>query len=658
MKIKHLHVENFCNLKEFDADFSDKTLVCGRNETGKSTLRNAIFYALTGNLADGSQADGIRPHDENGVDKDYIDILVELTIEHEGRDITLKRVQHQKWVSHRGTSEKSYEGDETLFEINQIPKKAKDYQAFIDNIVDVETLLYGTNAQAFLSLDTKKRRAKLMSLAGDSSLESIASADPKYTDILPMLKDGTIDELIARSRKVIKEKNEQLKAVPIRIDELSKQIVERDFSELELLRNSLQSDIARVEQEIKSGSNQAEIDELKQKKFELQFNINDCKRKAHEELMNKRHDLNTKAVQAGMEADGLRNTINEMERQAKLWEQEIKDIEAKIEAMKPQYKEAQNRTFDDNKWVFDESNTVCSLCGQRLPEDRIEVLKKEFSLKKENAVKAFETEKNTEIERIKTEGNSLAVKKSDIKKQLSKRKTEIENKNVLLKEFNHKEAEIKSELALLPVEPDMSDNAWYAELMDEDKKLEQSITALESETVETQALEDKKESLEAELTHIHNQLAMADNNAKIDERIAELTAQQRDLAQAIADEERVRDLLESLNKEYVERTTDEVNRHFSFVKWKMYKPNKTNDGYLEICEPFVKGTAYNKTLNHGNRLLADMDIEQSIQNMGGVKLFLTCDDCESIDEDRIPTFDRQVILFRRTDNKALTVTAL
>lgn len=658
MRIKHLHLENFCGLKEFDSDFSDRTLVSGKNETGKSTVRNAIFYVLTGKLADGSAADGIRPHGKDGVDVDFVDITVALTIETDGRDIELKKTEKQKWTKHRGSEAPVYEGNITEYEINGIPKKQKDYQAYINDIVDAETLLYGTNAQAFLSLDTKKRRAKLMSLVGDSTIESIASADVKYSDIIPMLKDGTIDELIARSRKVIKEKNEQLKAVPIRIDELSKQIVERDFAELELLRNSLQNDIEKVDKEIKSGSNQAEIEELKQKKFELQFNINDCKRKAHEELMNKRHDLNTKIVQAGMEADGLRNTINEMEKQAKLWEQEIKDIEATIEELKPKYEEAKNKVFDSDKWFFDESSTICSLCGQRLPEERIEVLKKEFSLKKENAVKAFESEKNAEIEKIKNEGNSLAVKKNDLKKQLSERKTEIDNKSVLLKEFSHKEAEIKSELALLPVEPDMSDNKWYSELMNEDKTLGDSIKALESATVDTQALEDKKESLETELTHIHNQLAAADNNAKIDERIAELTAQQRELAQAIADEEKRRDLLEDLNKRYVEVLTDKVNSYFKVVKWRMFKPLITNSGFEQICEPCIDGTSYYRNLNHGNRILAELDICQTFQNIGGVKLPITIDDAESVDSWRIPDVDRQLIVFRRTDDEILTVKSI
>ena len=473
-----------------------------------------------------------------------------------------------------------------------------------------------------------------------------------------MLADGTIDELIARSRKVIKEKNEQLKAVPIRIDELSKQIVERDFAELELLRNSLQNDIEKVNQEIKSGSNQAEIEELKQKKFELQFNINDCKRKAHEELMNKRHDLNTKIVQAGMEADGLRNTINEMEKQAKLWEQEIKDIEATIEELKPKYEEAKNKVFDSDKWFFDESSTICSLCGQRLPEERIEVLKKEFLLKKENAVKGFESEKNAEIEQIKTKGNGLAVTMNDLKKKMTERKAEIENKEALLKEFSQKEAELKSQLALLPVEPDLSDNKWYAELTAKDKEYDIEILALENQSADTQALEEKKENLEAELTHIHNQLAAADNNAKIDERIADLTQQQRELAQMIANEERILDLLTSLSYEYVNVLTDKVNSFFKFVKWRMFKYNKTNNGFMEVCEPTVDGISYFKNLNHGNRILAELDICQTFQNIGGVKLPITIDDAESVDSWRIPDVDRQLIVFRRTDDKELTVNSI
>lgn len=655
MKIKHLHLENFCGLKEFDADFSDRTLICGANETGKSTVRNCILWVLTGKLADGSAADGIRPHDKNGADENFVDIVGELTINANDRDITFKRVSHQKWVSHRGSSEKSYEGDETLYEINQIPKKAKDYQAFIDDLVDSETLLYGTNAQAFLTLDTKKRRAKLMTLAGNNTLESIAKADEKYADIVPMLADGTMEELLGRSRKIIKAKNEELKTIPVRIDEVSKQKVEIDIAELELQKIGLKEQISRIDNEISNGGNRSELKDLQDQKMSLQFEIGDCKRKASENLLNKRHDLNHNLTTFEMQADDTRSELSELERKIGSVRQSIEADTAEIERMKPLYQAAKEKVFDASVWVFDESTTVCSLCGQTLPDERIKALRTEFEVKKSEAEKKFNRERDAEIEQIKTTGNEKAVKIKESKKWIEENESRFSGLKDALKAFDEQIADLKSQLGLLPTEPDLTDNKEYQALLGKDQELDRKISVLESRSVDTQVLEEKKAEIESELYAVENEIARANNNVQIDERIAELNAQQRTVAQAVANEERILDLLTDLNKQYVTLTTNEINKHFNLIKWQMFKENKTNDGYLEICEPTVNGTAYGKTLNHGNRILAEIEIMKVFQDLGGVKLFLTMDDAESVDSWRIPEMDRQMVVFRRTDDKSLMV---
>lgn len=655
MIIKHIDIHNFMGVKELSTDFYQKTSVSGANGTGKTCLRNAIMYVLLNKLADGSAADGIRPHGKDGVDVDYVDITVALTVEIDGRDVELKKIEKQKWVKHRGSESPIFEGNETSYEVNGIPKKAKDFASYINDIVDAETLLYGTNAQALLSLDTKKRRAKIMSLVGDSSLESIAAADEKYAEITPMLADGTIDELIARSRKIIKAKNDDLKAIPVRIDEVSKQKVDIDTAELELHRNGLKEQIAKINDEISSGSNRAELNDLQDQKMSLQFEIGDCRRKASEELLKKRHDLNRNLTTFEMQADDTRSGIAELERRIAGVQQTIEADTAEIEEMKPQYQAAKEKVFDASSWVFDESTTVCSLCGQTLPDERIKALRTEFEVRKSEAEKKFNKERDAEIERIKTTGNEKAVKVKEAKKWIEDHQSKLSGLKEALKAFDEQIADLKSKLALLPTEADLTENKEYQALLGKEQELDRKIAVLESQSVDTQALEEKKAEIESELQAVDSQIARATANAEIDERIAELTQQQRTLAQEIANEERRRDLLEDLNKRYVEVLTDKVNSYFKVVKWRMFKPLITNSGYDQICEPCIDGTSYYRNLNHGNRILAELDICQTFQNIGGVKLPITIDDAESVDSWRIPDVDRQLIIFKRTDDKSLMV---
>ena len=658
MQIKHIHIENFRSIKEFDADFNGNTLVSGANEVGKSTIRNAIFYVLLNRLADGSSPDNIRPHDKEGKDIDNVDITVELTLDINGQEVTLKKTEKQKWTKHRGSESPTFEGNVTSYEISGIPKKQKDYQAFIDSLIDSETLLYGTNAQAFLGLDQKKRRAKLMTLASDKSLEDIAKQDSKYEPLLPMFQYGTIDELLARSRKIIKEKNEELKMIPVRIDEISKQLVEVDTASLEQQRKQLKEEIAKVEAEMSSGNNKAMLDELGQKKMTLMFDMNEAKRQAHEVLMSKRHNLNSRVSALEISEEGITTGISNMKRQISMWEKTIAENTAKIEELKPEYAEAKNSSFDESKWVFDDSTTICSLCGQVLPQDKIEALKSEFNAKKEKEKNAFEVHRKMTIERIKEDGNSRAQENTELKKKVAEKNGEIEEKEKVLELARQELAKVKSELALLPTDIDLDKIENYQTLKKELIDVETQIKALETATSDNTVLESKKDSLEQELEHINEQMAKVHGNADIEQRIVELTAQQRTVAQEIADEEKTRDLLESLNRLYVEVTTDAINSHFRFIKWKMFKQNITNSGYEAICEPTYNGTGYFKGLNHGARLLCEIDLCMAFQNMAGKKLFITLDDAESVDSWRLPELDRQLIVFRRTDDKELKVKLL
>lgn len=656
MKITHVHIENFRNLKDFDADFSDKTVISGQNATGKTTVRNAIFYALTGKLADGSATDNIRPHDESGNDIDNVDIVVELTLDVDGRKVVLKKVEKQKWTKHKGSEAPTFEGNVTEYSINDIPKKAKDYAEFIQNIASPEILLHGTNAAALLNLDTKKRRAILMGLASDVNMEIVAQNNSKYESILPILADGTIDELISRSRKVIKEKNEELKSIPVRIDELSKMIVERDTAELELLKNSLKESIAKVEESMKSGDNRKEISDLEDKHMDVIFQINDIKRKVHEESENNRHKLNSDMAQAEMKLSRCHNSISLNNEKLADYQDAIKANKARIEALKPEYKELKESAFDESKWVFDESTTICSLCGQKLPDAKIAELKKDFASKKEAAVKAFQGNRNAKLEAIKNEGNGLANKNKELDTDAALLIAELDKLNKEMESINKEIADFKSQLALLPTEEAMlSENSQYKKLLDIEDRISEEVKRLEAAVPDTSELEDRKAVLETQLNDVVGQLAKVAQNVEIEDRIKELTARQRQIAQQVADAEQQRDLLEALNKEYVEVTTSEINKNFKYVSWRMFKQNITNSGYEQICEPVVGGTSYYRGLNHGARILAEVDICSSFQDLGGVKLPITIDDAESVDEWRLPEINRQIVVFRRTDDKELTV---
>ena len=106
MKITHIFAQNFCKFygaNTLDADFSMKTVLSGQNEVGKSTVKRIILDVLNCHDENDREITGIRPHDENGVEIDDVDIVRAVTFEIDGKVKTLKKVTRQKDYRHKTT---------------------------------------------------------------------------------------------------------------------------------------------------------------------------------------------------------------------------------------------------------------------------------------------------------------------------------------------------------------------------------------------------------------------------------------------------------------------------------------------------------------------------------------------------------------------------
>lgn len=96
MKITHVFAQNFCKFygkNTLDTDFSMKTVLSGQNEVGKSTVKRIILDVLNCHDGNDREITGIRPHDENGVEIDDVDIVRAVTFEIDGKAKTLKKSQ-------------------------------------------------------------------------------------------------------------------------------------------------------------------------------------------------------------------------------------------------------------------------------------------------------------------------------------------------------------------------------------------------------------------------------------------------------------------------------------------------------------------------------------------------------------------------------------
>lgn len=669
--LKSLHIENFKGIKSLDVNFSNKTSIKGQNAAGKTTIFDAFTWLLFNKNSAGEEKFNVRPLDKDGNRIDNVEIKVVGVLDVEGKEVMLSKVQKQNWVKKRGTDTVTLQGNPNSYEIDGYPKSEADFKAYVSELAQSEDMFkLLTNPQYFSSLKWKEQRDILMKLTTEVSDVELAQTDSQYDPLLSELeKAPSTDDIRAKFSKALTEWKKKQAEIPVRIDEAEKSKVDVDVAEQELLKNDLERKIKEIELQIKSSSKV--VDDLEQQKFELQFEINDCKRKANESLIKERRSLDDRKDEVTIKFNDLHKQIAKLESEIVEKKKRIPALESEKAELGKQYMSEKEKAFDEtpylfdeSKWKFDESTTVCSLCGQKLPADKIEQLKTDFEEKKakakEDAAERLKTIRESFNNQKVAELNRIASLGTDKKSEIEIMKSDIEDAEKKLPELREQETEqmkIKNEcikkLSELPEEADLSTNDDYKVLMKKDTDLQSQIDSARANSIDTSELESKKLELEAALEDAKTIIAQAAKNVEIDERIAELQAEQKEIGQKVADQEQMLYLLESFIRYKLDKVSESINGHFKTVNFKLFE-TQLNGGLKDCCECTVNGVPYS-TLNSGHRIVAGLDIIRSLSELYGVSVPIFVDNAESLNEFNVPDMDAQLILLSVSEDKQLKV---
>lgn len=676
MILKSLHMENFKGIKSLDVNFSNKTSIKGQNAVGKTTIFDAFTWLLFNKNSAGEEKFNVRPLDKDGHRIDNVEIKVVGVIEVDGKEVELSKVQKQNWVKKRGTDTVTLQGNVNSFEIDGYPKSEAEFKAYVSGLAQGEEMFKMlTNPQYFSSLKWKEQRDILMKLVANVSDVELAQTDSKYAPLLDELeKAPSTDDIRAKFSKALSEWKKKQAEIPVRIDEAEKSKVDVDVAEQELLKADLERKIEAVEDRMENAGD--EIDKLRGKEMQLQFDMSGITQTMNNELSAKRRELDNSKVDATREFNDLHNQIQTAENQIKTNEKIIADADATRKNLGVEYNaefaKAFDETpylFDESKWVFDENSTVCSLCGQKLPADKIESLMADFEQKKadakahadkqlEDARKAFDDARSGKLKDLIAKGNNC---KADIKR-LTKENADLQESIGTLKEQESKalakQNEYAKQLSEIPAEADYSQNEEYVKLKTEHDKILADIAKLESEGADKVVtdLKAEKTNLQAQLDEVNKVIAQAANNVAIDDRIETLRDEQKEIGQKVADQEQMLYLLEEFIRFKLNRVSESINSHFKTVNFKLFEM-QLNGGMKDCCECTVNGVPYS-TLNSGHRIVAGLDIIRSLSELYGVSVPIFVDNAESLNEFNVPAVDAQLILLSVSEDKQLKVEAM
>lgn len=649
MRITHIFAQNFCKFygkNTLDADFSMKTVLSGQNEVGKSTVKRIILDVLNCHDENDREIAGIRPHDESGVEIDDVDIVRAVTFEIDGKAKTLKKVTRQK-----RNKKGEITGSVTDYSINDVPYKMADYNQYInDNMAELGVLPFCLNAMTLINKSQAEQRLALASYFGTHTDEEICDMFPQFAELKLMFDDGDVDQLkkVCRgklngtggrngSKGLVKERDE----ISTRIDTIHSTNEYTDLAELELQKKTYEPQLKEIEDKL---SDYNKILESKQKATEnvmsLKFELSDMERKANADNQKKRMELQ-------LQLDDFNASIHKGESMIKAKKANIENSEREVRFCAENLEKVRADWKKAKELAFDESSVNCPMCGQRLPEDKIESMRADFDARKAKNLKELEDK-----------GNALSNDSKKLKQAIEDKKKEIADLEVELTELTIRHDAVTKELGDLPTDVDMTGNSEYQALKATIEEKEKAL-ADENDTSELiRKLKNERNELlrQVSSTNAKIELGVA-NNKRIDDSIADLEDKRTDLNQEIADWERKLDLLKEFTRKKNESLQADVNKYLNFATAKLFRPLLNGDTE-ECCDFVYNGEAYARNLNHGARMLTEVDICRAFQKVANVNFPIIIDDTESVDDWRIPQIDNQLILLKHTQDKELVIEAV
>ena len=634
--LKKVVLENFMCYAHAEFDFYAITKIMAKNGKGKSTIAAAYLWCLF-NCDYELKDNPVVRREVDGKSVDDMDTSVELTLDVDGKEITMKKVQKRTY-SKDGSSYK----DDNKYFINDVPKTLKDFNAYLD--VDMNVFKMCSNVNAFLNQKPAEMREYLFSLVGDVADLDIASQKAELAELVPLLNKYTVEELSAMNKATKTKITKDLPILDGQIKEKERDIQLKqaiDVFDLELQKNSLKEQIADcVAKQTDNDKLMAEYDKASSDILNLKFELSDMSRKANEDNVKARRDIENKISEKKDYLINIANTIQKNNSEISGYQNDIESGTRERNRLADVWKKIKEEKFNDD-------TAVCPTCHRELPAEEIESLRS-----------SFEKTKADRLAKVEKDGFEVKADVDNARDMIPKleecNKENIANQQKIEEEV----ADLEKQLSELPQEIDVSTTEEY-------KALEQKIAEKEQAMHKANDISAVKAELKAQETALRQQLAECEakiaksDTAADEERLEELRKSKIDSEQNKANAEKILDLLDELDKAKNEALTEAVNSHFELVKWQLFEYAK-NGNYKSCCIPTVDGKSILTTMsNKGNRILGRVDICNSIQKISDISVPIILDDSESLDEENqkkvAEMVDSQLIMLIVNDSEKLEI---
>ena len=632
MKLKRMELKQFKGITEKVINFFDYTIIKGQNGTGKTTIADAYFWALTNKDYALNDNPNIRPIN---LDVDASVPSVTLVFDVNGTEITYTKSQKAKVSGDKVSLINAYE-------INSVPKTERDAREYLaDKGIDLDKLLILSHSDVFVKdINEKKiredRRNILFGMVSEISDLDIAKkigAD----DVAKLLENYTKEEIEAMQNATIRKCKDEYgkdgEIIDAQIVAKEQAKIEVDIQALTAERDNLKAKLA--DNEDKQKNVEKAFEEVRTKKAK----VAELKQKIDEINSAMVAEHNAKLTEFKVQKANLENELELAKNEVLIASKKIANTELLNKSCKETIDKARNDYTTEKAKVY-EGSEHCPACGRKYPEDKIE-----------KAKLIWDEEHKKALDFIINVGN--------------KAKADIEANNDTIKALDStieaKEKEIEKLQGCIEELQTTIDGVKDYELpeTDEIKAIKAEIAEIEAtipkEDAVTDNLQAERKEIQAKLDEITREMAKTDLNARIDEQIKELQDKKIDLAQSKANAEKILNQLSQVQMQKNNMAQDSVNSHFELVKFKLFDVQK-NGEVKDACIPTIDGKAF-VDCNTALRTLAEIDIIKGLQKYYNVVYPTFLDEAEHLTANTMERMklETQFIFMACSEEKELVV---
>ena len=649
---KSLSLLNFKGIRNLHVSFGENlTVISGRNAAGKTSIADAIMWVLFDVGYDGNKLEP-KTFDKNHEIIKEIPHEAELTLLVDGDQIVLKRSLSDAWKGDKCTNTYKYyvDGDVTT---------AGDFKKVVESICPDSVFRRISSATNFCSLPWQKQRELLESLADQYTSQDITQGDERFDFVVEELKKKTIADLIHHIKYKRKEVQKQLDSVPVRLAELNKSLPEaQDWDALSAEKTKLNDKLVELANEMQAirigGADKVRYDGILKK---IEF-AEKRKRNMEQGAMNLATEQATKhqsdVITTNIAVKKAQSLVDDLKATMRGYTESEIHAKDKKEECERKVVDINNRLdeLSKSRWSWNAEDGICPHCGQPLPAEDVERIKKEskdrFNERKSNASKKIQEEFNG-IQQEYTDAKNI-LEKLDNDRMVTT--NQLVKANKTLKEAEFKKLEVDAEKPKT-YEQILAEKEEYQKVVKEIADLQEELdepSARSNENTEMLVgLEKEREPIGIRYNEVLELLATKETYDRISELIEKAKQDKESYQNQLDELDEQLDLANEYNKKSCQLLEENVNGHFSYVKWSMFTQDL--DGNMKpYCECYHDGVPYSR-LNGAAKVNAGIDIANTFSRFYQVSAPMVLDECESVNDPIYSGDQQQIRLKVTTDDK-------